>query len=287
MAGLVEAADKAGATDDLLIATEEGRALYSYVGQADVSDVGSITACLALESDPMSEFSRRADKHKGEAISKPTLYFLFGMMVLIVIASAMVLTFQRRSPYSHSRIGGPFVMTEMSGRPVTEKDLLGKPAALFFGYTFCPDVCPTTLLTLSNVLERMGPDADRLNTIFVTVDPQRDTPEQMRLYLSSFDPRIRGFSGTEAQVSAMADTFHVFYRRIPSRGGGYSMDHFAGVLLLDKTGRMVGEVSFGEPEESILAKLTTLIAPAACVPGRPARVDLWSGAKMKDDCGSS
>lgn len=220
----------------------------------------------------------------GEVVSKTTQYFLLGMVVVMVISSAMVLAFQRRSPYSHNHVGGPFAMVEMSGRPLTERDLRGKPAALFFGYTSCPDVCPTTLLTLST-LKRMGTDADRLNVVFVTVDPQRDTPEQMKLYLSSFDPRIRGFTGTEAQVAAMADTFHVFYRRVPTEGGGYSMDHSADVLLFDRAGGLAGGLPYQEDEDKSLAKLTTLVAPAACVPGAPARVDLWSGAKL-DICGS-
>jgi protein SCO1/2 len=210
---------------------------------------------------------------------------LFMGSVIAVGAGALIV--QHWSPYKTNRVGGPFAMVEMTGKAVTERDLRGKPTVLFFGYTSCPDVCPTTLLTLSDVMKAMGRQADRLNVIFVTVDPQRDTPAQMKLYLSSFDPRIRGFTGTEDQVAAMANAFHIFYRRVPTEGGGYAMDHFAGVLLFDKSGAIVGELPYEEAEGSVFAKLTTLVSPVACVPGAPPRVDLWSGARLQDACGSS
>lgn len=220
-------------------------------------------------------------------MSRVTLCFLLGVSAVMAVSSAMVLTFQHRLPHYQARIGGPFTMTEATGAPVTENDLLGKPTAIVFGFTGCPEVCPTTLLMLSNVLKQMGPGASRLNVVFVTVDPERDTPEQMRLYLSSFDPHIRGFTGNGAQVAAMAQTYQIFYRRIPIEGGGYTIDHFAGVLLFDATGALVGEVPYGEPEPTTLAKLQTLIRPAACMPGEPAPVDLRSGATTNDLCRSS
>ncbi|UDL94041.1 SCO family protein [Lichenihabitans sp. PAMC28606] len=217
---------------------------------------------------------------------RSTFILLMGLFCLLVIAGVTAITVQQWSPYSSTRVGGAFSMTEMTGDPVTEKTMLGKPTAMFFGYTYCPDVCPTTLLTLTNVMQRMGADANRLNVVFVTVDPQRDTAEQMKLYLSSFDPRIRGFIGTEQQLASMANRYHIPYRRVQTEGGGYSMDHYAGVLLFDKTGRLVGELPYEEPETSVFAKLETLVRPDACVKGAPPRVDLWSGVSMNDVCAS-
>lgn len=134
------------------------------------------------------------------ALPRSTFLVMIVFVGAVIAAGASAVIMQRWSPYQSSHVGGPFTSTEITGKRVTEKDFLGKPAAFFFGFTFCPDLCPTTLLMLSDVMRQMGRDADRLNVVFVTVDPQRDTPEQTRLYLSSFDPRIRGLSGTENEV---------------------------------------------------------------------------------------
>src|SRR3954467_156734 len=99
---------------------------------------------------------------------------------------------------SSVKIGGPFNLVDQKGRPVSQNDLLGKPTVMFFGFTYCPEVCPTTLAAITLWMEHLGKDADKLNVVYVTVDPERDTPEQMALYLSSFDPRIRGLTGTTA-----------------------------------------------------------------------------------------
>lgn len=149
-------------------------------------------------------------------------------------------------------------MTDTAGKPVTEADLRGKRTVLYFGFTYCPEVCPTTLFMLTTVMKEMGRSADRLNVVFVSVDPERDTPEQMKLYLSSFDPRMRGFTGTEAEVATMAKAYHVYYRRVPIEGGGYTMDHSATVLLLDPESRLAGTIDYGDEGKIVLAKLIAL-----------------------------
>src|SRR5688572_26996730 len=102
-----------------------------------------------------------------------------------------------------SAVGGPFELVNQDGKTVTEKDFLGKPLLVFFGFTHCPDICPTTLFEVSEVFNRLGPDAEKASAIFVTVDPERDTPEKLKLYLSSFHPRISALSGSEAQLEAI------------------------------------------------------------------------------------
>ena len=165
-------------------------------------------------------------------------------------------------PSSTLAIGGPFTLIDTKGNPVTQNDLLGKPSAMFFGYTNCPDVCPTTLMDLTRLMKDMGADADKLNVVFITIDPARDTPGELATYLSSFDPRIRGFTGTDAEIAAVAKAYHVYYKRVPSADGSYSMDHTASVYLMDAKGGFVGTLSYEEDDRTSLAKLERLVRSA-------------------------
>jgi protein SCO1/2 len=156
-------------------------------------------------------------------------------------------------------IGGPFSLTDHRGRAVTERDFRGRPMAVFFGFTYCPDVCPTTLTEMTGFIEALGPDSDRIQWVFVSVDAERDTPQAMAAYLEAFDRRIIGLTGTEAQIAAAANGFRVFYRRVPLEGGGYTMDHSASVFLLDAAGRFAGALDYKESEQVALEKLRMLV----------------------------
>jgi protein SCO1/2 len=138
-----------------------------------------------------------------------------------------------------SAIGGPFTLTGQDGKPLTAHNLKGKPLLVFFGYTHCPDICPTTLFELSEILHAMGKDADRINALFITVDPDRDTPAVMKDYLSSFDPHLRGATGTQQQIDVVEKEYRVYAKKVPTKDGDYSMDHSAVVYLMDKDGRFV------------------------------------------------
>ena len=138
-----------------------------------------------------------------------------------------------------SAIGGPFTLIGQDGKPITAQDLKGKPLLVFFGYTHCPDICPTTLFELSEVLHAMGKDADRINALFITVDPDRDTAAVMKDYLSSFDPHLRGATGTQQQIDVVEKEYRVYAKKVPTKNGDYSMDHSAVVYLMDKEGRFV------------------------------------------------
>ena len=155
-------------------------------------------------------------------------------------------------------IGGPFQLTDHGGRAVTERDFLGRPMAIFFGFTYCPDICPTTLGDMTNFIAALEEGADRLHWVFVSVDAGRDTPQAMADYLSAFDPRIRGLTGNEAQIARAAEAFRISYRRVPLEGGGYTMDHTASVLLLDAAGRFAGTIDYKESETVALEKLRLL-----------------------------
>ncbi|MEO9529437.1 SCO family protein [Roseibium sp.] len=162
-------------------------------------------------------------------------------------------------------IGGPFELVSGSGETVTEKTFAGKPTVMFFGFTFCPDVCPTTLSELQGWMAELGPDAGKLNYAFVTVDPERDTPDVMRDYVWAFDKRIEPLTGSREQVDAMLKAYRVYAKRVPLDDGDYTMDHSAAVYLMNADNKFVGTIAYGEAEETALQKLRRLIenAPAS------------------------
>src|SRR5271156_3031083 len=120
-----------------------------------------------------------------------------------------------RNVTAPAAIGGPFQLTDQSGRTVTEKSLQGRPSLIFFGFTHCPDVCPTSLFEISEVLHAMGADADRVNAYFVTVDPERDTTTAMKDYLSSFDPHLKGLTGDPEIIAKVLSEYRVYSRKVP------------------------------------------------------------------------
>jgi len=138
---------------------------------------------------------------------------------------------------------------------VSEQDFKGHPFLVFFGFTHCPDVCPTTLFEVSEILRSLGPDADRARAVFITVDPERDTPAVMKDYLSSFDPHLAGLTGDPAAVAAVAKVYRVYYKKVPLDQGGYTMDHTAIVYLMDKDGRFVAPFNLKRPAEAAAADL--------------------------------
>lgn len=136
-------------------------------------------------------------------------------------------------------IGGPFQLTDNQGKTVTEKDLQGRPSLIFFGFTHCPDVCPTALFEISEVLRAMGPDASRVNAFFISVDPERDTVSAMKDYLSSFDPNLRGLTGDSEAIAKVIASYRVYAKKVPLKDGDYTMDHTALIYLMDRKGNFV------------------------------------------------
>jgi protein SCO1/2 len=152
-------------------------------------------------------------------------------------------------------IGGPFQLTDQNGKAVTDASLKGKPTLIFFGYTHCPDVCPTSLFEISEVLRAMGKDADKVNAYFVSVDPERDTPATMKDYLSSFDPHLEGLSGDPAAVTKVLTAYRVYAKKIPAKDGDYTMDHTALIYLMDRDGRFVSPFNLKRTPEEAAADL--------------------------------
>jgi len=155
-------------------------------------------------------------------------------------------------------VGGPFSLVDHSGKAVTDADFRGRPMLVFFGFTHCPEVCPTTLLETTNRLRALGAEAERLQVLFITVDPERDTPAQLALYLQSFDPRIVGLSGTAGQVEAAVKAYKAYAKKIPAEGG-YTMDHTASVYVMDAQGRFRTLIDYHEDEQAALAKMRLVL----------------------------
>lgn len=165
--------------------------------------------------------------------------------------------------------GVPFTLVAQNGQPITEKALQnGKPTALFFGFTHCPEICPTTVYELTGWMKTVDPDKSKLQAYFITIDPRRDTPELLNTYLSNASDRVVGISGDPDKVEAMARGFKVFFEKVPSDpkkpdGPDYTMNHSASVFLLDGNGRFVGTIDYGENPDTAVQKLKNLIARAS------------------------
>jgi protein SCO1 len=181
--------------------------------------------------------------------------FLTGLVIslgAILIVSGRLST---ASGPQAAAIGGAFRLIDQNGRTVTEQDLKGEPSLVFFGFTHCPDICPTTLFDISEVMHALGPDADRAHAVFITVDPERDTQPALKDYLSSFDPHLAGLTGGLDAITAVAKEYRVYFKKVPLDNGDYTMDHTAIVYLMDKQGRFVSPFSLKRPPEASAAEL--------------------------------
>jgi len=185
---------------------------------------------------------------------------LVGILVLMA-AGIGWLTFDfYRGHYSGEPFGAPFTLVDQKGAPITEAAFRGHPSVVFFGFTHCPEVCPTTLFELAGWLKTMGDSGKNLNAYFVTVDPERDTPETMNTYVSNFSDRITGITGDPDKVHAMAKAFGIYWKKVDTGDGDYTMDHTASVLLLNATGDFAGTIAYGENADTAIAKLKRLAA---------------------------
>jgi len=183
-----------------------------------------------------------------------------GALTLAAVAGLTVLAPDRPKVTTSGTadIGGPFRLTTQDGKSLSNADLKGTPFAVFFGFTHCPEVCPTTLWELSQALQKLGPDADRIKVLFVSLDPARDTPDLLKSYLSSFDPRIIGLTGSEEDIAKLAKAYKVYWRKVPTDNGDYTLDHSAIVYLMDANGAFTGTIAYQEKDEAQVAKLRSL-----------------------------
>lgn len=172
----------------------------------------------------------------------------------LVLFTTVVFIVTGRSPAPiamPSAVGGPFNLVDQNNKPITDQDMKGHPFLVFFGFTHCPDVCPTTLFEVSEILRAAGPAAKDARALFITVDPERDTPQVLKDYLGSFDPRVVGVTGDSEAIAAVIKAYRVYAKKVPTDGGGYTMDHTAIVYLMGKDGRFVTPFNMKRrPEEA-------------------------------------
>jgi len=154
-----------------------------------------------------------------------------------------------------------FQLKDFDGKPRALSDFKGKVVFVFFGFTQCPDVCPTTMTELAEVRRRLGADGDRVQGIFVSVDPERDTPVLLKAYLTGMDPSFIGLTGSLAEIESTAREFKVFYQKVPTSGGGYTMDHTAGAYVFDPSGQVRLFVRYGLGVDALTADLRQLLTP--------------------------
>ena len=186
------------------------------------------------------------------------------LWVLVAIAAAVFVYLMLKpvpqaqpqgEAFSLASFGGPFTLTGSDGKPFTSSALSGKPYGIFFGFTHCPDVCPTTLARMVKLRNELGAGDRPFEIVFVTVDPERDGPAEVGKYAELFNSPVIGLTGTPAQISQVKKQFGIFSRKVPDQSSGYSVDHTATVLLFDRNGRFTGTIAPEESDTAALAKL--------------------------------
>lgn len=202
------------------------------------------------------------DVPDGKARRLSRVLGLVGVLLIVVVAGTLAGIAWTLGPGASSGIagiGGPFALMDQDGRPITDRDLLGKPTAVFFGYTHCPEACPTTLMDMTDRLKALGPDADRFNVLMISLDPDRDKPALLKAYLESFDPRIRAATGTPEAIASVAKAYRVYYQK-SGEGEGYTIDHSTAVYLLDARGGVQTLIDYQEPQDQAVAKMRKVLA---------------------------
>lgn len=177
------------------------------------------------------------------------LFLIFGAIILI--------TGSAQSPIGQAAaaIGGPLDLQDQNGKPFSDARMRGQPFLIFFGFTHCPDVCPTTLFDMSQMMKALGADAGRAGILFITVDPDRDTAQVLKDYMSNFDPHLLGLTGTQAQINAAIKEYRVYAKKVPLENGDYTMDHTATVYLMDKDGHFIAPFNMKRTPEAEAADL--------------------------------
>ncbi|ACL57813.1 SCO family protein [Methylobacterium nodulans] len=181
----------------------------------------------------------------------PLLAFALGLAALGLVAVTML----GRPAVTASGVGGPFTLVNQDGKTVSEKDFAGRTHLVFFGFTHCPDVCPTTLQQISDVLAALGPKGRDMKVLFITVDPERDTPEALKQYLASFDPRIVGLTGSTDAVAGAVKAYRAYSRKVPLKDGDYTMEHTALVYIMDGANNFVGSLNLMRPASDAAAEV--------------------------------
>jgi protein SCO1/2 len=187
----------------------------------------------------------------------PLLAFVVGLVGLCV--AAFVVLAPKTQEAGTSSVGGPFTLTNQDGQRVTERDYAGRTHLVFFGFTHCPDVCPTTLQQIGDVLQALGPKGRDTRALFIAVDPERDTPDALKTYLASFDPRIVGLTGTPEEVAGAVKAYRAYVRKVPTKEGDYTMEHTALVYVMNGQNRFLNALNLARPPAEAAAELAKML----------------------------
>ena len=216
-------------------------------------------------ADPFPELEDEpSPERKAEGLMTLRLA-LWGVVALVVGVGAVAMLAPDRTPSASGQasyadlIGGPFSLTAPDGSRVTDQTLKGTPFAIFFGFTRCPDVCPTTLSRMAQLRKQLGPDGDKFRIVFVSVDPGYDSPEDIGRYVELFGTPILGLTGTDKEIDAAVKAYRAFYKKVPTASGDYTIDHTASVYLMDADGKLQSIIAYDETDPSALAKLKRLV----------------------------
>jgi protein SCO1/2 len=193
--------------------------------------------------------------------SNQTVYAIIGVLLAVLLMAAGSYFFLSGAPPAGLTVGGPFSLVDGDGKPVSDQTWRGKYMLVYFGYTFCPDVCPTTLSSVADALDKLGPKADRIQTLFITVDPKRDIPPVVKQYAAAFGPRIIGLTGSPDQIATAAKAYRVYYaeHRTGTGSDDYTMDHSSVLYLMGPDGRFIQPVRADQTGPEIAAMLTKLV----------------------------
>lgn len=203
----------------------------------------------------------KPSKPTPKASSNTAPYAIVGVVLAALLIGTGAFLWMTGANPAKSMIGGPFALVSGEGKAVTDKDFRGKYMLIYFGYTFCPDVCPTSLNTLSDALDRLGPVADRIQPLFITVDPKRDDQEAVARYAAAFGTRIIGLTGSQEQIDTAAKAYRVYYREHRTGPGpnDYSMDHSSILYLMAPDGSFVAPIRAEQPPGDIANTLRKLV----------------------------
>jgi cytochrome oxidase Cu insertion factor (SCO1/SenC/PrrC family) len=198
--------------------------------------------------------------------SRQKLIFALVVLIIAAITGFGALWFTRSLPggiaSGTALVGGPFSLTDQNGERMTDQEFRGKYMLIFFGYTFCPDVCPSELQVMSAALDKLGPQADKIQPIFITIDPARDTPETLKVYVSNFHPRLIGLTGSETEVASVANAYRAYYAKAKGTENkpDYLMDHGTILYLMGPDGKFLKHFSYGTEAEGLAEALRQIIS---------------------------
>ncbi len=193
--------------------------------------------------------------------SNRTLYAIMGMLVVILSLATGAYLFMTGEAPGGMTVGGPFALVDGDGKPVTDKTWRGKYMLVYFGYTFCPDVCPTTLNSVTEALDTLGAKADQIQPLFITIDPKRDKPAEVKQFAAAFGPRMVGLTGSPEQIAVAAKAYRVYYaeHRTGKEAGDYTLDHSSVLYLMGPDGRFIAPVRADQAGPEMAAALAKLV----------------------------